>query len=384
MGVLVRQVKGKTGWWVIATHNKKRKTWKFNDKRAALAHAKEHERLLALRVANPTSGLTLSEYFDRWITEHIEAQRKGATLDQYRIAYQRYIKPTLGTRNLDSITRSDIRTLLAVMRADKKSTATMRAYLAPLSAMFNQAIEDELVSKNPVFRQLPIARYGLQNPVAKVLKRDELETLLTVCRKRYAPHYPFVLALARTGMRVGEATALRWPEVDLTNGNILVRRTHRESKWKREAEDLAYAPKSGKYRSIPMSNELHETLRLWHAARNKDNPRVFSSKNGGLVDLANFRKRAWTRMLREAEVPHIRLHDMRHTVATLLLEANVPLIKVKEILGHHSIKVTADLYGHLDAGKYKDEVNTLDSNARGEHDAHEDAEVVAGLSSKKK
>jgi integrase len=362
VSILVRQRKGYTGWWVIATYRGQRTHKKFVTKPAAEKYAAIYEKELAARISQRTAPWLLSTYFERWLTEYARVHCKPSTVEQYEIGYQKFIRPQLGQHLLSTITRADVRSLIATMHQAGKSRNTIKAYLAPLSAVFNQAIEDELIARNPAFRALPKTRGVEQSKIAKALTENETRHLLTTCQQVLPHRYPFLLCFLRTGMREGEVIALRWTEVDFARQLIHVRRTLAPAKLRNRVgeQEKVYLPKSGKYRSVPMSDELATCLKQRRAVHAED-VLVFPSTTGTLLNPANFRHRDWKRLFIAAKIPQVRIHDLRHTFATLLLEQGVPLINVQKLLGHHSIKVTADLYGHLVSANMRSEVNLLDA-----------------------
>ena len=118
-----------------------------------------------------------------------------------------------------------------------------------------------------------------------------------------------------------------------------------------------------------MSRHLTETLKALLLERKKETlrrgwgevpPWVFPSEAGTLIKPDNFRDRAWARLLTKAGLRQIRVHDLRHTFASLLIQQGESLAYVKEQMGHHSIKITVDVYGHLVPGGNKAAVDRLD------------------------
>jgi integrase len=86
---------------------------------------------------------------------------------------------------------------------------------------------------------------------------------------------------------------------------------------------------------------------------------VFTNSNGGLIDVNNWRRRVFNKALKKAGMRQIRIHDLRHTYASLLIQAGESLAYVRDQLGHHSIKVTVDIYGHLAPEGNKQAVDKL-------------------------
>lgn len=118
-----------------------------------------------------------------------------------------------------------------------------------------------------------------------------------------------------------------------------------------------------------MSHQLTEALKV-HLVESKkkgialglgDAPEyVFTSEKGGLLDKDNWRRRAFLKALKKAELREIRVHDLRHTYATLRISKGDNIQDVSNQLGHHSVKLTLDVYSHWIPGKKKDEVDALD------------------------
>ena len=162
-------------------------------------------------------------------------------------------------------------------------------------------------------------------------------------------------------MRLGEVLALQWGDIDFSGRFIEVRRNY--------VRGRITKPKSGKTRRVDMSQQLTETLHHLLMQRKAETLRrgwralpewVFCSETGGLLDKDNLRKRVFYRSLAKAGFRQIRIHDLRHTYASLLIQQGESLAYIKEQLGHHSIQVTVDIYGHLVPGGNTAAVDRLD------------------------
>jgi len=230
--------------------------------------------------------------------------------------------------------------------------------------MFNHAIDDGVLAANLAtrvgrFNKKPAERRQDINPFS----REELKLFLDSARQHFPRHHPFFLTLARTGVRLGEALTLQWGDIDWHGGFLEVRRTYcRISK-------QVLTPKSGKTRRVDMSRQLTETLKALLVERKKETLLkgwgevplwVFVTETGTRLDGDHVRNRAFYTLLKKAGLRHIRLHDLRHTFASLLIQQGAPLAYVKEQMGHHSIQVTVDIYGHLVPGGNRAEVDRLD------------------------
>ena len=166
------------------------------------------------------------------------------------------------------------------------------------------------------------------------------------------------LTLARTDMRFGEAVALKWSDIDFNGRFITVQRSYSSGKY-------LSTPKNSKSRRVDMSLQLTETLWMLKRERErilKDNKPewIFHNQAGNLINSHNWRSRVFNNALDKAELRHVRIHDLRHTFASLLLQAGESMMYVRDQLGHSSIKVTVDIYGHLVPGGNKEAVDRLD------------------------
>jgi len=139
---------------------------------------------------------------------------------------------------------------------------------------------------------------------------------------------PAIILLLNTGMRRGECFALRWLDVDLDNRFLTVK---------------ASGTKSGKARRIPLNDTCMEMLTAWGSMTNRDGIVFPSPRGGGII---NDFKKTWAGLMETAGIPDFRVHDMRHTFASRLVQLGVPLNTVRELLGHASLTMTMR-YAHL-------------------------------------
>ena len=288
--------------------------------------------------------------------------------------------PFLGDVSITDITREQLKRFMYEKLNAGLSRSSVKNYFAPLSEMFNHAVEDGHVNRNPCIRIMRTTREekGKQQQKVDFLTRAELASLLATCREHFAPAYPFVLLIARTGLRIGEAVALQWHDIDFHGRFLTVQRN-----W---VDGTLTTPKSGKGRRVDMSRMLTEILTALLVERKKETLKkgwgevphwVFTTAAGSMMDPDNFRKRVWPKLLAKAGMRKIRIHDLRHSFACLFIQQGESLVYVKEQMGHHSIRVTVDVYGHLVPGGNKAAVDKLDDNS------HEEGGLTYGDLSKR-
>jgi len=218
------------------------------------------------------------------------------------------------------------------------------------------------MSANPAFRS---GRYYRKadhpKPEIRPLSREEVRIFLDASGTHASREYPLFLCAVRTGMRLGELLGLQWGDIDFHGRFIDVRRNR--------VAGRTTTPKNGKTRRIDMSAQLTETFRALLTARKAEALRrgwkevpewVFCNEEGGPLDGDNLRHRVFYRVLAKAGLRRVRFHDLRHTFASLLIQNGESLAYVKDQLGHSSIQVTVDIYGHLIPGANRAAVDRLD------------------------
>jgi integrase len=228
-----------------------------------------------------------------------------------------------------------------------------------ISGVLNGALDDETIPANPAMGLKGLVKKKPKNDAINPLTAEELTTLLSTVQEHYKEHYPLFLVLARTGMRIGEALALQWDDIKLKDRYIHIQRGLARGK-------ISY-PKSGKDRKVDMSQQLTETLKRLKGnfklkvVDDKPEPEyIFKNTLGGLIDVNNWRRRIFKKALEKAKLRTIRIHDLRHTYASLRINKGDNIADVSNQLGHHSVKLTLDVYHHWIPGDKKAEVDALD------------------------
>jgi len=366
MGVTIRQkTKGKREpWWVFIAHNGQRASKKVGDKQAAEEVASKIRAKIQLgdfsfEEERPTP--TFKEYADSWLKITIPATCKQQTREGYRDALNLHILPIFENMRITEIVRGTIKDFLLNKLNQGYAVSTVTQMKNVIAGIFNKAVDNEIIPANPAHTLRGIFNGRKRKETIDPLSRDELNLLLSTVQEQFSESYPLFLLLARTGMRVGEALALQWGDIDFNSRFIDVKRTLIKGRIE--------TPKSGKQRRVDMSKQLTEVLRAHQTESKKkglmlgigDLPEfVFTNERGNTIDVDNWRRRIFNKALIKAELRRIRIHDLRHTYATLRISKGDNIADVSNQLGHHSVKLTMDVYYHWVPGKKKSEVDALD------------------------
>lgn len=367
MGVTVRERPEGSGiYWVFVNHHGKRKAKKIGrSKRTADKAAKEIEALIALREYNLDAAAgprTFGKYCQLWLEDYIKPTKRATTHQRYKSLFENYIEPAMGKIRIDQLKRSDVRALALKMLSRGLSRSSISTAKNVISGVLEYAIDAEAIKTNVsrgVLRKLGLDSHQGRE-AARGMAPAEVELFLTVCLKHAPKWYPLFLAAFRTGCRLGELLALEWGNIDFAGRFIRVQRSFRNGR--------LTATKTGKVRQVDMSDQLHRELRELLTRRKAEAIRtgvgevaevVFHTKEAHTSQ--NTVRNVWKRMLRKAGLSDRRIHDARHTFASTLLSTGASPVYVKEQLGHSSIQMTVDIYGHLIPTGNRDAVNRLDT-----------------------
>ena len=286
---------------------------------------------------DPTLGKQRFEsYATQWLTTKTNvAPRTYINVDG---RLRNHVLPYFKTMTLQSVTPADIRDWLGKTQSKGIAPSTIKAAYQVLDQILNQATIDGLISRSPcVGVQLPKDR---RHAEVCFLTPAEVAALAEATDPRFKV---FILTAAYTGMRAGELAALKLDRLNLLHGTIEVRESLSEVRGK----PVVGPTKTGKPRTITVPRFLSELLAT-HISTCSANGYVFTSPNGGPHRHRNFYARFFKPAVRSARLPtRLRFHDLRHTCAAILIANGRHMEEVKEYLGHSSIRVTSDRYGHL-------------------------------------
>ena len=293
-----------------------------------------------------------------WLTKHIDDLTgvTDRTRADYRSLAARHIAPTIGVLDLDGVTTSDIAKWANALE-QKVSAKTIANLRALLSSAFGYAIEQGHRGDNPM-RRLRRSRAGEhEKPDMVCLTPQEFGHLRSLVPESWRA---FLTVLAGTGMRFGEAVALEVGDVDLLAETPIVRVTKALKRIPGGFE--VGPPKSRKSRrTISLSGDLVDVLApLVTRGRHE---LLFHSPEGHAVRHSNFYNRVWAPAVKKFEADtgrRPRIHDLRHTHASLLIARGVHLEVIRDRLGHESIVTTSGVYSHLFPDQHRLTASALD------------------------
>ena len=294
-------------------------------------------------------NMKVGEYLERWLVDSVLDTVRPTTYERYEQIVRIHIRPALGAMKLKNLAPVHVRGLYREKLEAGLSARTVQYIHVTLHKALKQAVQDGLIPRNTTEAVKPPQ---VRREEIRPLSAEQVKVLLeTACGDRLEAL--FVLAI-HTGLRQGELLGLKWEDVDLEDGTLRVRRTLATAK----GGPRLMAPKTkSSRRSVKLTQGAMDALRshlkgqlqeidgagsLW-----QENGLVFASEIGEFLDRRYLTSHRFKALLKRAQLPEIRFHDLRHTCATLLLSSNVNPKIVSEMLGHATIAITLDTYSHV-------------------------------------
>jgi integrase len=328
----------------------------FKTKRAATQAMREAMRALELGVTRPGETPSLAAFVDEWLAGRRSSLRQS-TWASYRDVLEGRVVPRLGALRLDKLTAKHVAGLAVDLeqhggrdarQGPGLSARSVRYTLTVLTRALDDAVKRGLIPRNPAEH---VDRPRVVDKEMEWWSIAEARTFLNyTADDRLAALWTLLLT---TGLRRGEALGLKWGDIDFDAGRLAVRRTlvsvGYEIRWsepKTAASKRVVALDPGTVTALRAHRARQAEERLAVGAGYLDQGLVFCDIAGEPLHPDGVTQR-FDRLVRNAGLRRIRLHDLRHTAATLMLENGVPLKAVAERLGHSSIRTTSDLYQHV-------------------------------------
>ncbi|HIM37381.1 MAG TPA: site-specific integrase [Dehalococcoidia bacterium] len=297
---------------------------------------------------NPSKA-NLGKYLNQWIEDYARPNLAPKTTQNYEHMINKHLAPKLGILTLGRIRPDHIQTYISDKLTSGLSAKTVKHHYVTLHTALAHALKQGLISRNPCDS---VTAPKPQQQEMNVLDEDGVQRVLEAAKS--TEYYYLFYFLLFTGCRRSEALALRWLDLDLTLAQASITRSmhhlrdgrivFRQPKTIRSRRSISLPP------SLAISLRQHRTgqasLKATLGLGFSDEDLVFCHSDGSPY-LPDTITHYWTKLTRRLGFQGIRLHDARHTHATMLMKDNVDPLTVQRRLGHASITTTFDIYGHL-------------------------------------
>lgn len=331
----------KNGWRTVIEYKGQTVTGMGRSEQESRRLAKAKLSALPAYNANLTPGankLLFGSFLVDWLENKHKPEIAITTYRRYESLIRVHVIPSLGELKLQAVTKHHINSLMAQMKTNGQSDRSRQQTRAILSAAFNDAAKDDLVTINPVKNSRQIDVTSLQ---IHPFTLDEVKHLLASTQD---PRMNARIRLAVIyGLRQGEALGLQWKDVDFEKGTIFlwqqVQKIGSEFKFVKLKSDASV-------RTLKIDKETLDSLKQHRVTQNairlrqgelwQDNNLLFPGAHGQPSDSGTDHHQ-WCRALASANLPIKRLHDARHTAGTLLFDQGVDIEVIRRFLGHSSI-----------------------------------------------
>jgi integrase len=315
----------------------------------------------------PHGRETVGAYLTSWL-ESVRPSVKPRTWESYELYVRRHAIPIMGSVKLAALRPEHVRALLARKTKEGMAPRSAAHLRTILRTALQQAVYDRILSWNPISAVKPpaVPRYEYRH-----FEPEEALAFLKAAEDSPA-EAPLVFCVA-LGPRLGEMMGLRWIDCDLENRTIRLQQTIQQLRAKVAPDGVSgyrvAEPKTDKSRRVLEIPEILLPILRRHRARQaearlaagtawQNTGLVFTNQSGVPIDAAALR-REFSAVLTRAGLARMRLHDLRHSASTLLLAAGLPLHTVSRLLGHSTIALTSNTYGHFSREMIADAAATM-------------------------
>lgn len=290
-----------------------------------------------------------------WL-EYKKPNIRESTFEQYRGHVENHLTPYFGITKINRINFNSIEKFIPHATGQGVIPPTLRKLLVTLGSIFKYAVRKRLCEYNPV-REIEKPKDTKKKKVG-FLQPGEIRALIDNSRDQ--KHKTMFTLDIMSGMRQGELLGLKWTDIDWFNCQVYVRRTFNHGRF--------YEPKTeASRRAIDLGPTVMAELKKWQiACPPTELNLVFPNEFGKPMDASNLINRDFNPTLTKAKLRKIRFHDLRHTFASLLIDRGEHPKYIQNQMGHASINITMDTYGHLMKSVNQDAAKRLDEAVFGE------------------
>lgn len=290
------------------------------------------------------NGITFSAYAKHFIDHQHGLEHKRKTIEGYESILSYHLLPYFKNKRIRSITTIDVNIFFDSLAKEGLAVKTKRNIRNVLNGIMVLAVQENVIGFNPLTK-IPVFR-ETKKENRRALTGEEVHQLLHALDAYYEKKknyksvnmliYPYVYLAIYTGARRGELCALTWDDIDVEKCTVSINKSINEHL------DIEVPKTTNAYRvNVIPKDVMAKLLPFKDSKCNK----VFHTCTGEYIKPSNI-ARAFRNILKFGSLPHIRLHELRHTLATLALQAGVPITDISKQLGHASISTTLDFYSH--------------------------------------
>lgn len=313
--------------------------------------------------------IKFEDWLNDWLEKHAKVRTEITTWENYDSVAKNHIIPAIGKITLAKLTTKHLQDMYTAKLVEGRkrgkgglSPTTVRRMHHVCRASLNQAIKQGLLDRNVA---LAVSLPKMKRVEKVPLSREQIRPFLKAAEteRLYAAFY----LLIATGMRRGEVLGLRWSDVDMDRGILFVRQSLRKTNTQKQQ---FCAPKTAKSkRPLPIGKSVVGVLKQHQAKQAVEvekagekycNYNLIFCREDGYPLYPDVLNGIMARVLRKANIPHTRVHDLRHTFTTLQAQGGTPIKTIQDLLGHTTPRMTLEIYTHAVPEAMEKAVNTIE------------------------
>lgn len=301
--------------------------------------------------------LTFADLAESFIESHAKVHCSKATQNKYESLNKIHLKPFFGEKKAADIRMNDINELIKELQGKELSEKSINHALQMTKTVFNYAISNEILMNNPCKK---VKKLRLPHKEKNFLTENQVKILLEKSKTESPSLYPILYMAIFTGMRKGEVSALTWKDIDFKSKKISINK----SMYKNEIQKTKT---EHSIRKVDMIDSLADVLSKYRQNTPLRGEYVFWGESGTPLSGDATLWRHFNGIITKCGLKDLTFHDLRHTYAALLIKNNVPIKYIQKQLGHSTIKMTMDTYGHLMPEVSEAAVNVLENIAKAQN-----------------
>lgn len=296
---------------------------------------------------------TFTQFADAWLRDYVEIKKKRSTVVSYTQIINDYLKPAFGKKKLTDIKPTMIDKYLGDKRREGRlSTRTINYHLSILKKMLHDAVKSRLLKHSPAeyIDKLEETQQEQERKRNKdVLTPAEFRALLNAAQGQFSP---FLMVAITTSCRLSEIRALRWSDINFSEGIIRIQR----NLYRKEVQ----TPKAGRERDVPMTEALKNALLKYEkTAPISEEGWIFCTATGKPLDSSNIAQRWFAKAVKDADITKkVSFHTIRHSYLTISASHNTSF-ETQALAGHSSVQTTDRYYVHLKHQAMRDAANRV-------------------------
>lgn len=315
---------------------------KYSDAKKWVLEQSYNQQFLGIDLGNQ---MKLNDWFDHWLKRMKNLKYK--TSYGYENYYNNHIRDTIGHIKLADLKPLHCLETLQIMGDNSYAEGTIKKVRSILHDCLESAVDNDLILKNPVTRNVNVKGKNTEDKYIM----NKTERVLFAEAAKLSIHYLIFMFILETGLRYGELAGLKWDDIDFANRTISITRAIYLKHNPRRFVEGEPKTKAG-IRKIPLTDNAIEILKLQKEKKKNDivvfenRDYIFTNKNGKISDASVYNE-SLKYVMREAGLPPISLHSLRHTFATRCIEDGIHPKTLQRIMGHSKLETTMDLYVHV-------------------------------------